>query len=80
LIDRGDVVIMQPPADAKAIKNGTIVAARVGGETTLKYYNRKGSKVTLQPANPNYEPIEVPATQLDVQGVLVGVWRGYGKL
>jgi repressor LexA len=80
LIDRGDVVIMQPPTDAKAIKNGTIVAARVGGETTLKYYHRKGSKVTLQPANPNYEPIEVSATQLEVQGVLVGVWRGYGSL
>lgn len=80
LIDRGDVVVMQPPLDPKAIKNGTIVAARVGEETTLKYYNRKGSKVTLQPANPNYDPIEVAASQVDVQGILVGVWRGYGKI
>jgi repressor LexA len=80
LIDKGDVVIMQPPIDPKAVKNGTIVAARVGGETTLKYYHRKGNKVTLQPANPNYDPIEVSANQVEIQGVLVGVWRGYGKL
>lgn len=80
LIDRGDIVIMQPVSDPKVVKNGTIVAARVGGETTLKYFQRKGSKVTLQPANPNYDPIEVPASQIEVQGVLVGVWRGYGKL
>lgn len=83
LIDDGDVVIMQPISDPKVIKNGTIVAARVEGQTTLKYFHRKGSKVTLQPGNPDiekYPPIEVPASQVVVQGVLVGVWRGYGKL
>lgn len=83
LIDDGDVVIMQPISDPKVIKNGTIVAARVEGQTTLKYFHRKGSKVTLQPGNPDaekYPAIEVPASQVVVQGVLVGVWRGYGKL
>lgn len=83
LIDNGDVVIMQPTSDPKAIKNGTIVAARVEGQTTLKHFHRKGSKVTLQPGNPDtkaYPPIEVPASQIEIQGVLVGVWRGYGKL
>jgi repressor LexA len=83
LIDDGDVVIMQPVADPKNLKNGTIVAARVEGQTTLKYYHRKGNKVTLQPGNPDkekYPPIEVSASQLDIQGMLVGVWRGLGKL
>jgi repressor LexA len=80
LIDSGDIVIMQPINDPKSVKNGTIVAARVGGETTLKYLQRKGTKTVLQPANPNYEPIEVPTSQLDIQGILVGVWRGYGRL
>ncbi len=78
LIDDGDVVIMQPTTDPKTIKNGSIVAARVEGQTTLKYFHRKGSKVTLQPGNPDtktYPPIEVPASQIDIQGVLVGVWR-----
>ena len=78
LIDDGDVVIMQPISDPKALKNGTIVAARVEGQTTLKYFHRKGSKVVLQPGNPDaetYPPIEVSAKDIDVQGILVGVWR-----
>ncbi|MFM6762461.1 MAG: LexA family protein, partial [Dolichospermum sp.] len=32
---------------------------------------------TLKPANPNYNPIEVPAVQVEVQGSLVGIWRNY---
>lgn len=75
LIDKGDIVIMKPVNEPKAVKNGTIVAAKVGGETTLKYYHRKNSKVILEPANSNYEPIEVPASQIELQGTLAGVWR-----
>ncbi len=77
MIANGDVVILKPVADPKALKNGTIVAARVQDQTTLKYFHRKGSKVTLEPANKNYDPIEVPASQVDVQGMLVHVWREY---
>lgn len=77
MIDSGDVVILKPVADPKTLKNGTIVAARVENQTTLKYFHRKGSKVTLRPANKKYDPIEVPASQVDVQGQLVHVWRDY---
>lgn len=78
LIDSGDVVIMKPVADPKSLKNGTIVAARVEGDgTTLKYFYLNGKQVTLKPANPNYPPIQVPAAKVQVQGALVGVWRGY---
>lgn len=77
LIAEGDVVIMQPSPDPQALKNGTIVAAMVDGHTTLKYFYRKSNVVTLKPANPKYNPIEVSAEQLEIQGVLVGVWRGY---
>jgi repressor LexA len=78
LIDKGDIVIMRPIQDPKGIKDGTIVAARVEGEgTTLKHHYRKGSKVTLKPANSNYSPMEYPAIQVQVQGILVAVWRGY---
>ncbi|KAM3090750.1 transcriptional repressor LexA [Phormidesmis sp. 146-35] len=83
LIDDGDVVILKPTDDPKTLKNDTIVAARVEGKTTLKYFQRKGSKIVLQPGNPNrelYPVTEVPASQVEIQGVLVGVWRGYGKL
>jgi repressor LexA len=78
LIDEGDVVIMRPTQDPLAIKDGTIVAARVEGDgTTLKYYYRKGNKITLKPANSRYKAMEFPINQVEVQGVLVGVWRGY---
>ncbi|HEY9641646.1 MAG TPA: transcriptional repressor LexA [Coleofasciculaceae cyanobacterium] len=80
LIDSGDIVLMRPIQDQKALKNGTIVAARVNSEgTTLKYYHRRGNQVMLKPANPNYPLIEAPAGEVDVQGVLVGVWRGYNS-
>ncbi|MBD1849690.1 transcriptional repressor LexA [Leptolyngbya sp. FACHB-711] len=81
LIGEGDVVIMRPVQDPKALKNGAIVAARVNGDgTTLKYYHRKGNQVTLKPANPNYNVIEAAATDVAVQGLLVAVWRGYSHL
>lgn len=78
LITEGDVVIMRPAPEADKVKNGTIVAAMVEGHgTTLKRFYRKGKQVTLKPANPKYAPIEAPAPDVQVQGVLVGVWRGY---
>ena len=78
LIAEGDVVIMQPVSDSDQLKNGLIVAARVEGHgTTLKHFYRKGEQVTLKPANSKYLPIEVAANRVQVQGVLVGVWRDY---
>jgi repressor LexA len=78
MIAEGDVVIMRPVPDPEELKNGLIVAARVEGHgTTLKRFYRKGERVTLKPANAKYRPIEVTAKSVQVQGVLVGVWRGY---
>ncbi|MGI0491107.1 transcriptional repressor LexA [Alkalinema pantanalense CENA528] len=78
LIDDGDIVIMQPVTDPKTIKNDTIVAARVESKITLKYYQKKGKKVILMPGNPDREtyPItEVNASDVEIEGVLVAVWR-----
>lgn len=78
MIDDGDTVILERPHDIRTIKNGTIVAARVEGKTTLKYYHKKGSKVTLMPGNPDremYPVTEVKASELEIQGVLRAVWR-----
>ncbi|MEO0534008.1 MAG: transcriptional repressor LexA [Cyanobacteria bacterium P01_A01_bin.123] len=80
LIDDGDIVIMRPVADPKAIKNGTIVAARVESTTTLKYFYLKGDTITLKPANPNYDEMPFPAEQVEVQGQLVAVWRSTPSL
>ncbi len=78
LIMEGDMVIMRSVADIDEIKNGDIVAARVEGHgTTLKRFYRYAQQVTLKPSNSQYQPIEVPANGVEVQGILVGVWRGY---
>ncbi|WP_066374756.1 MULTISPECIES: transcriptional repressor LexA [unclassified Anabaena] len=78
LISDGDLVFLRPVPEPDNLKNGTIVAARVDGYgTTLKRFYRSGDRVTLKPANPKYNPIEVSAMQVEVQGSLVGVWRGY---
>jgi repressor LexA len=44
-------------------------------ETTLKYYFPEGPAVRLQPANPAYQPIRVPADQLEIQGKVVAIVR-----
>lgn len=78
LIADGDLVFLRPVSEPDLLKNGTIVAARVEGHgTTLKRFYRTGDRITLQPANRKYTPIEVAATDVDVQGSLVAVWRGY---
>ncbi|KMM16740.1 LexA family transcriptional repressor [Synechococcus sp. GFB01] len=72
----GDVVLMEPVHDPALLRNGTIVSALVPGSgTTLKAFHRQGGTVTLEAANPAYEPIVLPADQVTVQGRLVAVWR-----
>ena len=72
----GDTVLMEPVDDPSCIRNGTIVSAMVPGlGTTLKHFFRKGSLVRLEAANPSYEPIEIDAGQVFVQGKLTAVWR-----
>lgn len=77
-ITEGDLVLLRPVSEPDQLKNGTIVAAMVDGHgTTLKHFYRRGNRVTLKPANAKYQPIEVEAIQVQVQGSLIGVWRGY---
>ncbi|MGK7942143.1 MAG: transcriptional repressor LexA [Crocosphaera sp.] len=78
LITDGDLAIMRSLEANETLKNGEIVAARVKGVgTTLKRFYQEGEMVMLKPSNLNYEPIEIKATQIEIQGILVGVWRGY---
>jgi repressor LexA len=78
LIADGDLVIMRACTGGEADLNGEIVAARVEGHgTTLKRFYRDGPKIILQPSNRNYKPIEVAVERVQVQGILIGVWRGY---
>ena len=72
----GDVVLMEPVHDPSRLRQGTVVSALVPGSgTTLKHFHRDGAVVRLEAANPAYEPLEIPADQVQVQGRLVAVWR-----
>ena len=80
LIAEGDMVVMRSVSPNESLKNGEIVAARVSGYgTTLKRFYRHQDVVSLKPSNPRYSPIEVNADAVEVQGILVGVWRGYSS-
>ena len=49
---------------------GTIAVSRVKGHgTTLEHFYRRGSQVMLHPANAQYTPIQVTATQVQIQRV-----------
>ena len=72
----GDVVLMEPVIDPRALRDGTVVSALVAGSgTTLKHFHRQNDQVVLEAANAAYEPIVLPADQVQIQGRLIAVWR-----
>ncbi|MEL6578205.1 MAG: transcriptional repressor LexA [Cyanobacteria bacterium J06621_12] len=78
LINEGDYAVMRSLSDSTELKNGDIVAARVSGHgTTLKHFYQEQSEITLKPANRKYEPIKAEAENVEIQGILVGVWRTF---
>ncbi|MQA91239.1 MAG: transcriptional repressor LexA [Gemmatimonas sp.] len=54
----GDMVLVEP-IDEEDLQNAEVVAARLGGEATVKRYFRRGDEVVLEPANSDYAPILV---------------------
>jgi repressor LexA len=56
---------------------GEMVVALVGEDATLKRFYPEGPIVRLQPANPTMQPIRVPARDVRVQGVVVGLMRKF---
>jgi repressor LexA len=57
---------------------GEMVVALVGGDNaTLKRFYPEGPMIRLQPANPTMQPIRVPAQDVRVQGVVVGLMRKF---
>ena len=74
-IQDGDYVVVERRAEAR---NGeTVVALVRGEEATLKKFYQRGSKVVLEPANQALRPIEVPAAEVQVRGVVRGLLRRY---
>jgi repressor LexA len=74
-IQDGDHVVVERRHEAR---NGETVVARIrGSETTLKKFHRRGAKVVLEPANQALRPIEVPASEVEIEGVVRGLLRSY---
>ncbi|MEO1060654.1 MAG: transcriptional repressor LexA [Actinomycetota bacterium] len=69
----GDLVVVRRQPDA--LDGEIIVAALPGEEATVKTLRRRGPVVVLEPANPDFTPIEVPADQAQIYGRVVTVLR-----
>ena len=75
-ICEGDFIICERRAEAR---NGQVVVARVGGHeaTVKKFYRESATEVRLQPANPYMAPIHVKASDVGIQGIVIGLVRRY---
>lgn len=74
-IKNGDYVIVERRNTAD---NGNTVAAIINGtEATIKKYYAENGKVRLQPANEKMEPLILPAGQVEIRGVIIGLLRKY---
>jgi repressor LexA len=56
---------------------GEMVVALIGDDATLKRFYPEGEVVRLQPAHPTMQPIRVPAREVRIQGVVVGLMRKF---
>lgn len=73
----GDLVLVEPVAQ-EDIENGDIVAARLGGEATIKRYFSRDGEVVLEAANTNYAPILVREyDDFTILGRVAGLFRRF---
>lgn len=71
----GDVVVLEARNVPRA--GETVVALIEREDVTLKRFYSEGDRVRLVPANPDLAPMEFPAEQVEVQGVVIGLLRHY---
>lgn len=69
----GDFIVARVDREPK---NGDVVVAGIpGDEATVKTFRRQGASVTLEPANPTFEPMTFDADEVQVYGRVVTVLR-----
>ncbi len=74
----GDLVVVRPQSSAR---NGEVVVALLlsdttpEGEATLKRFYHEGTRIRLQPANSDMDPIYVDPRELVIQGRVVTLVR-----
>ena len=69
----GDTALIKHAVTAQS--KSIVVALINNEETTLKYYQPQGKTVFLLPANDAFEPQRYDASEVQVQGVLAGIFR-----
>ena len=76
LINDGDIVLMQA---AQHVDDGDMAAVwlKREQEVTLKKFFHEGSRIRLQPANTQMEPIYTTADNIEVQGKVLSVVRQF---
>ena len=72
-IHSGDVVVVEKRSSANV---GDIVIAILDNEFTLKRFGRERGRVVLRPENKAY-PVIRPKGELEIFGVVVGLFRTY---
>ena len=71
----GDWVVVE---DRKTANNGEMVVALLRDQdVTLKTFYRDNGRIRLQPANTTMQPIFADPSDVQIQGVVVGVMRRY---
>jgi repressor LexA len=71
----GDHIVVERASEAR--KGEMVVALVRGSEATLKRFYRRGPKVVLEPANAAYRPLELPASEVEIRGIVRGLLRSY---
>lgn len=66
----GDTIIVRPNVP---IKDGDVVIARIGEESTIKriFFNKKDNTIDLQPDNPKYKTLHFKAVDVEIVGKVV---------
>jgi len=74
LINDGDIVVME---QADTAQDGDTVAVwlKKEQEVTLKKFYKEGDRVRLQPANETFPPIYTDASNVEIQGRVLSMFR-----
>lgn len=73
----GDLVVVER---GPLPRPGEVAAVLHEGRTTLKYVYPQGDRVVLKPHNPAYPTLELPAEEVEIQGVFRFLLRGQEAL
>jgi repressor LexA len=69
----GDYIVCE--STRTALSGQTVVAVIDGEKATVKNYYPERGRIRLQPANEKHEAIFITDDRLDIQGIVVGLWR-----